>query len=329
MAVGGQGGRRAGGRGHRRLRAMKAREELMVPKADVRTYYDRPVLKAPVWKWYIPAYFFTGGLAGASSVLGLGAQLTGRRALRRASRVAAFAGIGASAGLLVVDLGRPSRFHNMLRVLKVTSPMSVGSWLLAAYGPAAGVAAVPEITGWFPRLGAVAGVAAGVLGPAVTTYTAVLVSDTAIPAWHEAHAQLPYVFAGGAAATAGGLAAMCAPAAEAGPARRLALMGAALELGATQLMEERLGEAGAPYHEGEAGRLTKLSKMLVGAGAVAIAVGRKRRTPAVVGGGLLVAGALAERMAVFHAGKQSARDPAAVVAPQRRRLAAGRTPTGI
>src|SRR5581483_12355842 len=205
--------------------AMKSGEQSMVPKADVRTYYDRPVLKEPVWKWYIPAYFFTGGLAGASSVLGLGAQLTRRPALRRASRVAALGGISASAVLLVVDLGRPSRFHHMLRVLKVTSPMSVGSWLLAAYGPAAGAAAVPEVIGLFPRLGAAAGVVAGILGPAVTTYTAVLVSDTAIPAWHEAHAQLPFVFAGGAAASAGGLAVICTPVGEAGPARRLALMG--------------------------------------------------------------------------------------------------------
>jgi len=303
---------------------MKSAETSMVPKADVRTYYDRPVLKEPVWKWYIPAYFFTGGLAGASSVLGLGAQLTRRPALRRASRVAALGGISASAVLLVVDLGRPSRFHHMLRVLKVTSPMSVGSWLLAAYGPAAGVAAVPEVTGLFPRLGAAAAVLAGVLGPAVTTYTAVLVSDTAIPAWHEAHAQLPFVFAGGAAASAGGLAVICTPVGEAAPARRLALMGAALELGAVQLMEERMGEPGEPYREGGAGRLTKLSKLLVGAGAAVVAIGGRRRAGAAVGGGLLVTGALVERLAVFHAGVQSARDPAAVVAPQRRRLLARR-----
>jgi formate-dependent nitrite reductase membrane component NrfD len=301
---------------------MKRGEQPVVPKADVRTYYDRPVLKAPVWKWYIPAYFFSGGLAGVSSVLALGAQVTRRAALRRASRAAALGGIGVGAVFLVADLGRPSRFHNMLRVAKVTSPMSVGSWLLAAYGPAAGLAVVPEVTGRFPRLGAVAGAAAGALGPAVATYTAVLISDSAIPAWHEGHSHLPFVFAGGAAASAGGLAAMLTPMAEAGPARRMALVGAALELGAAQLMEQHLGEVGEVYTEGRAGRLTALAKGLAGAGAATLAIGGRRRAGAFVGGGMLMVGAFVERMAVFYAGVQSAADPTAVVGPQRRRLAA-------
>jgi hypothetical protein len=302
---------------------MKSAEQVLVPKADVRTYYDRPVLKAPVWKWYIPAYFFTGGLAGVSSVLGFGAQVTGRRRLRRATRVTALAGITASAGLLVVDLGRPSRFHHMLRVAKVTSPMSVGSWLLAVYGPMAGLAAAPDVTGLFPRLGAVAGAVAGLLGPAVATYTAVLVSDSAIPAWHEAHPYLPFVFGGGAAASAGGAALVLTPIAESGPARRMAVTGAVVELAATQLMEHRLGEVGEPYTEGPSGRFTKAAKALIGAGALVAAVGGRRRAGAVTGGTMLVAGALVERLAVFHAGVQSAGDPAAVVGPQRRRLTAG------
>ena len=301
---------------------MKTNETAMVPKADVRTYYDRPVLKAPVWKWYIPAYFFTGGLAGVSSMLGFGAQVTGRRRLRRATRVTALAGITASAGLLVADLGRPSRFHHMLRVAKVTSPMSVGSWLLAVYGPAAGLAAAPELMGLFPRLGSAAGALAGVLGPAVATYTAVLVSDSAIPAWHEAHPYLPFVFGGGAAASAGGAALVLTPVTESGPARRMAITGAVVELAATQLMEHRLGEVGEPYADGPSGRLTKAAKVLIGAGALVTAIGGRRRTGAVVGGSMLVAGALVERLAVFHAGVQSAADPAAVVGPQRRRVAA-------
>jgi len=301
---------------------MKNSEQVLVPKADVRTYYDRPVLKAPVWKWYIPAYFFTGGLAGVSSVLGLGAQLTGRRRLRRATRVTALAAITASAGLLVADLGKPSRFHHMLRVAKVTSPMSVGSWLLAVYGPAAGLAAAPEVTGLFPRIGAVGGALAGLLGPAVATYTAVLVSDSAIPAWHEAHPYLPFVFGGGAAASAGGMALVVTPVAESGPARRMAVAGAVVELAATQLMEHQLGEVGEPYTEGPSGRLTKAAKVLIGAGALVTAVGGRRRTGAVTGGAMLVAGALVERLAVFHAGVQSAADPTAAVGPQRRRVAA-------
>jgi hypothetical protein len=87
-------------------------------------------------------------------MLALGAELTGRRRLARRSRLAAAAAAAASGGLLVADLGRPERFHHMLRVAKPTSPMSVGSWLLVGYGPAASVAAATDLLGVFPRLNA-------------------------------------------------------------------------------------------------------------------------------------------------------------------------------
>ena len=35
--------------------------------------------------------------------------------------------------MLVLDLGDPLRFHHMLRVFKPSSPMSLGTWSLAAY----------------------------------------------------------------------------------------------------------------------------------------------------------------------------------------------------
>ncbi|MDQ4089128.1 MAG: polysulfide reductase NrfD, partial [Actinomycetota bacterium] len=111
------------------------------------SYYGRPVLKAPVWKPIIAWYFFTGGLAGASSALALAAQLAGNRRLRRSALLASAAGIAVSGPLLVVDLGRPARFLNMLRVAKPTSPMSVGSWILAAFGPLSVAAAASELTG--------------------------------------------------------------------------------------------------------------------------------------------------------------------------------------
>jgi hypothetical protein len=44
----------------------------MVPRAEFRSYYGRPVLKAPVWEWKVPAYLFTGGLAAGSAVLAAG-----------------------------------------------------------------------------------------------------------------------------------------------------------------------------------------------------------------------------------------------------------------
>jgi hypothetical protein len=297
------------------------KERSLVGKAEFRSYYGRPILKRPVWKWYIPAYFFTGGLSGASATLALGGQLTGNRSLRRTSRIVSLAGIAASTFFLVVDLGRPSRFHHMLRVARPTSPMSMGSWLLALFGPATGAAAVSEMSGLLPAVGDAAGVVAGILGPGVATYTGVLVADSAIPAWHEARDHLPLLFAGGAAASAGGVALQFLSGDAAEPARRLAITGAQVELGASRAMEQRLGPVGEPYEVGPAGRIGKAATQLTTAGVLALGFGKKRTWLARVGGALVTAGAAAERFAVFQAGIQSAADPKYVVATQRERLA--------
>ena len=136
-------------------------------------------------------------------MLAAGAQQSGYGELARVSKVAALGAISLSAVALVHDLGRPGRFVNMLRVFKPTSPMSVGSWLLAAYGPVAGAAAVSEVTGILPKAGRAATLGAAVLGPGIATYTAALICDTAVPAWHEGYREMPYVFAGSAASAAG------------------------------------------------------------------------------------------------------------------------------
>jgi hypothetical protein len=140
--------------------------------------------------------------------------------------------------------------------------------------------------------------------------------------WHEAGRELPFVFAGSAAASAGAAAVLSTPAADAGPARRLAVTGALLELGAGQVMERRLGELGEPYHQCPAGRLTRLAKACTATGAGLVAAGgRRRRGLTGAGAALLLAGSVCERWAVYKAGFQSARDPKYVVAPQRARLA--------
>jgi hypothetical protein len=282
-----------------------------------RTYYGRPVLKAPVWKWYVPAYFFAGGLAGASATLGLAATLAGNRRLARTALLASAAGIAASGPLLVADLGRPGRFLGMLRVAKPTSPMSVGSWVLAVFGPASALAAASDVTGRLPRLGRTAAGVAGALGPAVSTYTAVLVADTAIPAWHGAYRHLPFLFAGSAIASAGGVAMALTPVDDAAPARRLALAGALAELVAARAMERAVG---GPYAGGRAGRLARGAEACTAAGALAALAGGRRRAFAVGAGALLAAGSLLTRFSVFRAGFESAADPAATIAPQRERV---------
>jgi hypothetical protein len=295
----------------------------MVPEAEFRSYYGRPIIKEPVWTWEVPWYFFAGGLAGASASLGLGARLAGNHRLARAAWTVAGAGGTAGVPLLASDLGRPERFLYMLRMFKVTSPLSVGSWVLAAMGPAAVGAVVSDRLGIFPRLGRAAEVAAGLLGPALATYTGTLVADTAVPVWHEAGRELPFVFAGSAAASAGAAAVLLAPPGDAGPARRLVLAGALLELGAAQAMERRLGELGEPYHQGPAGRLARLAKACTATGAGLVAAGgRRRRGVAAAGAALVLAGSACERWAVYKAGFQSARDPKYIVGPQRARMAA-------
>ncbi|MUN39573.1 NrfD/PsrC family molybdoenzyme membrane anchor subunit [Actinomadura litoris] len=305
-------------RGRRRRRG----EQAMVPEAEFSSYYGRPVLKPPRWKAPdIAGYFFLGGLAGAGSVLAAGSQLTGRPAAARALKISSLAAIGGSTAALIHDLGRPARFHHMLRVLKPTSPMSLGSWLLMAYGPAAGGAAVLDVARLFPRLGAAATAGAAVLGPAVASYTAVLAADTAVPAWHGAYRELPFVFAGSAAAAASGMALLTAPPAETGPARTAAVAGAVLEGAASRLMRRRLGMVAEVYEGGRAGGLTRAAEILAVAGAAgaALLAGRNRAAAALSGAALLAASACT-RFGVFYAGVRSAEDPKYTVVPQRERL---------
>ena len=162
---------------------------------------------------------------------------------------------------LVHDLGRPGRFVNMLRVFKPTSPMSVGSWLLSAYGPMAGAAAVCDVTGILPAAGRAATVGAGLLGPAVATYTAALICDTAVPGWHEGYREMPYLFAGSAASAAAGLGLLALPPAAAGPARTLATLGAPVELVAKRQLLARLGEIAEPYETGPAGAILRAGRI--------------------------------------------------------------------
>ena len=297
----------------------------MVPDVEPRSYYGQPVIKEPVWTWEIPCYFFTGGLGGASAGLAYLAEARGNRGLARRAWALALAGMAVSPALLISDLGKPSRFLNMLRVLKVTSPMSVGSWLLSAEGTATSVAFANSRLGVLDAPATVAKPAAALLGLPVATYTAALVSNTAVPAWHEARWTLPFLFGAGAATSAGAAAAVVTPSRHAAPARRLAVLGAAGETLASKLMERQLGELASPYHEEQAGKLTRLADGLTVAGGLMLASLGRRRAGAAAGGGLLLAGTLAKRWAIFKAGFQSAADPAHTVRPQRRRIREGLT----
>ncbi len=242
----------AASRRRRRGGGGRGGEQAMVPDATFTSYYGRPVVKASPWENDIPAYLFLGGLAAGSSLLAAGADLTGRNELRRVMRIGALVGVSAGTFALIHDLGKPSRFLNMLRVAKPTSPMSVGTWILTTFGPMVGIAASAELVAMLPRplqtiarpvtvAARPAGFVAALLAPGLASYTGVLLADTATPTWHAAHRELPFVFAGSAAMAAGGLGMMAASVAQAGPARRLAVGGVLLDLVAERRMESVWG----------------------------------------------------------------------------------------
>ncbi|MGH3245517.1 MAG: NrfD/PsrC family molybdoenzyme membrane anchor subunit [Trebonia sp.] len=300
---------------------MSRRPREAAPPEEFRSYYGRPILKEPAWKTPdVPLYLFLGGLAGTSSLLAALADQTGRGTLTRAGRVTAGVSVLGSLVALIHDLGRPKRFLNMLRVFKPTSPLSMGSWTIATYGSLAGAAAASEVTGVLRGAGRAAGIAAAGLGPAMATYTAVLIADTAVPAWHDAYPELPFAFGGSALASAAGVGLAMAPLRETGPVVRVALAGAGMEIAGTEVMTRRLGLVGEPYSRGRAGKLMLAAKVLTAAGMAGAVAGRRSRAVSAVAGACLVAGSLTLRFGVFEAGLQSARDPKYTVIPQRKRL---------
>lgn len=308
-----------GGEPARRGRRRGA-EQPVVPDAEFSSYYGQPVLNSPPWNSPdIPGYLFLGGLAGASSLLAAGAQLTGRPALSTLAKSSAAAGGTLSLVALVHDLGRPKRFLNMLRVFKPTSPMSVGSWLLAGYVPCAHAAAASAVSGRAPAVGGAATAANAALGPLVASYTAALVSNTAVPAWHEGFREMPFVFAGSAATAASGVG-LFAPPAQAGPARAFAVCGTAGELAALAVMKRRIGMVAESYTSGKAHRYLRASEVLSAVGVAGALLGRRSRVASALSGAALVAASAATRWGIFHAGLASAEDPKYTVVPQRQRL---------
>jgi formate-dependent nitrite reductase membrane component NrfD len=291
------------------------------------TYYDRPLLKEPVWIWTVPLYFYAGGVSGAAAVLGAVTQLGGRRrALVERCRWLAAVGGAAGSGLLIADLGRPERFLNMLRVIRPRSPMSLGSWALAAAGALTAGSAVLTI----PRdpmlraAGDAAGLGAGLVGLPLSTYTAVLLSTTAVPVWSETRRPLPVLFASSAVSSAASLLEL-APLGpeERGVVRRYGIAGKAADLIASTAVEKdaaRVERVGRALLEGLSGDLWKAAKALTASSLALSVLSKWSRTARVAAGALGTAGALALRFAIFHAGKASARDPRATFHLQRARM---------
>ena len=280
-------------------------------------YYGKPMIKPPEWTDWIPLYFWAGGMSGACATFALTQRVRGNDALAQTLVYGAAAGSAFSGFCLIVDLKRPERFTHMLRVFKPTSPMSMGVYIFSAFGGASIAAALSAATGIAKPLGRAAEALAGLIGPLMSVYTAVLISDTVVPAWFLARKTLPQLFAATSASTAGGFALLFGPSQGNGAARRLALLGGAM----VPLTLERVHRDVGPfqkkaYEEKQAGRFAHAARLLNIAGTACVFFGGKRAPLARLGGALLLAGGLAERFAVLRAGSNSAGNPAYTINAQ-------------
>jgi formate-dependent nitrite reductase membrane component NrfD len=297
------------------------------------TYYDKPAIKPPVWIWSIPTYFYVGGVAGAAMVMGMAAQVFGGNRLRsfdeRCRWVGAIGG-GIGSALLIHDLGRKTRFLFMLRVFRPTSPMSIGSWVLAAATPLSAGSALLTAggrgRGAGGRLGRAAGIGAGLLGLPLATYTGVLISNTAVPLWCEGRRVLPILFGASSVASMGALSEfMNLKPYERRIMEQFAFAGRIAELGAGWMLERevaRVDGLAKPFQQGVSGALWKTAKLLTAASLVVSLLPGKWKGRLVIAGTLGTLGGLAVRFAIFQAGKASANDPQATFRQQR---AASRT----
>lgn len=315
----------------------------MVPEASFSSYYGRQIVKPAPWGWEIPAYLFLGGLAAGSGIIGAGAHATGQELLRRNARLTALAAVALSGAALVKDLGRPGRFLNMMRTVKLTSPMSVGTWILSAYSAGAGISAAAELDrmlgGRLPLGGPLrsletpATVGAAFFAPPLAAYTAVLLGDTATPTWYAARDELPFVFVASASMASAGVSLLLTPPSQTGAVRALAFAAAATDVVAMHRLEHGMEEEAEPLHRGRAGAMLRVSRALTIAGGIGtLLVGRSRLGAALSGAALATASALT-RFGIVEAGIESAKDPRYTVVPQKRRLAerraAGRTGDSI
>ena len=294
------------------------------------TYYGRPMLKPSVWSADIPLYYFLGGAAGAALTLGAAIQLASRghrqpRELRRLSAQCHWIGIAGStagAAFLIHDLGRSSRFVYMMRVFRPSSPMNMGSWILAGAAPAAIVTGLAVNRGGaLGAIGEAAGYVSGVFGAALAGYTGVLVANTVLPIWQDARRWMPALFIASSAASAASVLDILFAQGAAG--RTTAVFGTAgriAEIACAKRVEQlasKIAEVGQPFHHGPPARLWKAASLFTLASLAVSAIPRTSPRRRRLAGLLGVAGGLCLRFAIHALGDASARNPRAAFAQQR------------
>ena len=210
-----------------------------------------------------------------SGVIALASFLTGQSLdFVRAALGVAFAGALASPVLLIWDLGRPTRFLNMLRVFKWRSAMSMGVWTLFLFSGFAGSAFVlVEAWNFLVQNGVPSTALSGLLsallagtalsGAVLATYTGVLLGATAIPVWSAHHKLLPFHFGIVGLASAASILELLGFRLAA--LNAIALTVAALETGVGVWLEiARQGATARAIHDGTPGLLLRIAGLLTG-----------------------------------------------------------------
>ncbi len=328
------------------LPALRPKDEM--PALDERraTYYDHPMIKAPLWKWYIPGYFWLGGIAGGAAVIGAAAHFLGGRGSRDTVRHARYLSLALGAicpVFLIADLHRPERFFRMFRVFKVSSPLSVGTWILSGFGLVSGALAVRQAAeddviirreSWMGKLARKLIPAGpltalhGVLGLGLGGYTGVLIAATAVPLWAAGGVLLGPLFLSTALASGAGaltlLGLIFGKRDQASEHVRQSVETVEVVSAVSQLAMVTAREAivtkriNKPLRHGFWGNVYRFGAVGGGmASPLALRLvsrfvsPRAARTLSGVAAGLTVVGALAERFAILEAGKVSAKDPLA------------------
>jgi formate-dependent nitrite reductase membrane component NrfD len=161
------------------------------------------MLKSPDWHLLIVWYFFLGGIAGGAYFTAAIADNFGSRkdtSVYRAGYILALLLVSVCGILLILDLGTPSRFLNMLMSFKFWDPMSIGAWMLGLFGGFAFVSSALSFVGGagmakLRRRLSLIGTLAGFF---IAAYTGVLLSATALPFWREARLMGALFLASGA-----------------------------------------------------------------------------------------------------------------------------------
>ena len=286
-------------------------------------YYGQPVVRPPVWTWEIPIYLFVGGLGGMSAVIAFGAMLFHDFDVARTGMwVAAVASV-LSPILLILDLGRPHLFINMLRVFKPQSVMSMGAWILAAFG----MCVVPGLialelqtfhvfgSALHQILGIVAGIlifGSAVFGMLLATYTGVLIGATAIPAWFLHHKLLPIHFGAAGLGSAAALLELLGH--RIAPLNAIGLLAAAVEtVLLIWLSVDKHGVADRAIHQHNSGWLIRVAEVLTGPIALVLRFFGAIPLAAIS----FLVGALVSRFGWIAVGKISGCDPESVFASQK------------